>query len=129
MTDIWRSFVAQRCLWELNHELEFHRADVKQLRNEHDLMRDFDQETVGYLRNERIRELLEASDLSTGRSHVMENLWSCYETLVRAEIIPGPELNLLEAWIQDCTAATQGATMAAVKPCAPEEGLARPASQ
>lgn len=105
MTDIWRSFVAQRCLWELDYELEFHRADVEQMRNEHDLMRDFEQEIVGYLRNENIREVLELCDLSSGPSHVAENLWNCYEALVRAEIMRGPELDLVEAWIQDCTAA------------------------
>jgi len=32
MTDIWRSFVAQRCLWELGYELEFHHADVQRKR-------------------------------------------------------------------------------------------------
>jgi hypothetical protein len=113
MTDIWRGFVAQRCLWELGYQLEFHRADVVQMRNEHDLMRDFDQETVGYLRNEEIREILESRDLSTGPLHVTENLWNCYEALVRAEIMQEEELDLLEAWIEDCTAALRDEQMAA----------------
>jgi len=102
MTDIWRSFVAQRCLWELGYELEFHHADVKQMRNEHDLMRDFDQEVVGYLRNDQIRKVLEACDLSPGRSNVNTNVFRCYEALVRAAIITEEELALVEAWLEDC---------------------------
>jgi hypothetical protein len=102
MTDIWRSFVAQRCLWELNYELEFHHADVEQMRNEHDLMRDFDQETIGYLRNEEIREVLEHCDLLPGADHVTENLWTCYQALVRAKVVGEEELDLVEAWIRDC---------------------------
>jgi len=102
MTDIWRSFVAQRCLWELGYELEFHQADVEQMRNEHDLMRDFDQETVGYLRNEEIRTILEKCDLQSGPAHVTDNLWNCYEALVRAEVVPSEELGLVGAWVQDC---------------------------
>jgi hypothetical protein len=110
MTDIWRSFIAQRCLWELDYELEFHRADVEQTRNEHDLMRDFDQETVGYLRNEEIREVLESCDLSSGPSHITDNLWDCYEALVRSGVMRDQELDLLDPWIQDCGTAGSRAT-------------------
>jgi hypothetical protein len=102
MTDIWRSFVAQRCLWELGYELEFHHADVVQMRNEHDLMRDFDQETVGYLRNDEIRRILESCDLSPQPSGVQENLMRCYAALVRATVIDAEELDLVDAWLQDC---------------------------
>lgn len=103
MTDIWRSFVAQRCLWELGHELEFHNADVKQLRNEHDLMRDFEHETPGYLRNDEIRRLLDGCQLKPGESHLRENLLLCYEALVGAEVVASRELDLVQAWIDDCS--------------------------
>jgi hypothetical protein len=102
MTDIWRSFVAQRCLWELEYELEFHHADVEQMRNEHDLTRDFEQETVGYLRNDEIRQILEACDLLAGPSGVSKNLMRCYEALVRAAVIGAEELDLVDAWLIDC---------------------------
>lgn len=102
MTDIWRSFVAQRCLWELGYELEFHRADVHQSRNEHNLLRDFDDETVGYLRNEEIRSLLDELPLSPGPAHVKENLFRCYLALVEAGIVGAEELELVNAWIEDC---------------------------
>jgi hypothetical protein len=89
-------------LWEIGYELEFHHADVEQMRNEHDLMHDFDQETIGYLRNEEIRGVLERCNLSPGPLRVTENLWTCYEALVRAEVVRSEELDLVEAWIIDC---------------------------
>jgi hypothetical protein len=102
MTDIWRSLVAQRCLWELGYELEFHRADMRHVRNEHDLMHDFEQEIVGYLRNDEIRRILESCNLRYGGSHLKDNLFRCYEALVGADVIRTEELALVGAWLEDC---------------------------
>ena len=41
MTDIWRSFVAQRIAWENGWRLLFHGPTMEQERNVHDLMKDF----------------------------------------------------------------------------------------
>ena len=51
MTDIWRSFVAQRIAWENGWSILFHNATVFQERNEHSLIRDFEEEIPGYLNN------------------------------------------------------------------------------
>lgn len=103
MTDIWRSFVAQRCLWETGGSLSFGRATVYQERNEHDLLRDFEQEIPGYLKNDKIREVLEGATLKPGRawSRGIENQTLCYEALVQAGIFPKEELPLLAAWSKD----------------------------
>jgi hypothetical protein len=106
MTDIWRSLVAQRCLWELGYELEFHCADMRHVRNEHDLMRDFEQEIVGYLRNDEIRGILESCNLRSGGSHMKDNLLRCYEALVGAGVIRTEELALVGAWLEDCPEST-----------------------
>jgi hypothetical protein len=103
LSEVWRSFVAQRCLWELDYEVEFHRADIRQIRNEQDLLRDFDNETVGYLRNDQIREILEACSLSNGPNQVKNNVYRCYERLVNASIFDADELDLVEAWLDDCS--------------------------
>ncbi|MEP6955655.1 MAG: STELLO glycosyltransferase family protein, partial [Chthoniobacterales bacterium] len=58
MTDIWRSFVAQRIAWENGWSVLFHEATVRQDRNAHDLMRDFQDEVSGYLHNRAIVEAL-----------------------------------------------------------------------
>jgi len=107
MTDIWRSFVAQRCLWALGHELAFHAADVHQDRNPHNLMHDFDDEVVGYRRNDEIRLLLEGLPLVPGAENLLGNIQMCYEALVGADVVNAKELPLVEAWLHDCV--TEGA--------------------
>lgn len=99
MTDIWRSFVAQRCLWELGEGVTFHSpSEVFQDRNEHDLMKDFEQEIPGYLNNDRIVEILGGLKLS---GSVIENLLSCYEVLIENSILPILEWDSLKEWVKD----------------------------
>ncbi len=107
MTDIWRSFIAQRCLWELGHGVVFHAPEVDQERNEHNLIRDFEDELPGYLHNQRIVETLEALVLHGGESSVSSNLLRCYDALVRIGVIPEKELALVEAWVADIDAIGQ----------------------
>ncbi|MEO0686822.1 MAG: STELLO glycosyltransferase family protein [Cyanobacteria bacterium J06649_11] len=51
MTDIWRSFIAQKIAWANGWSILFHEPTVWQDRNEHNLMKDFSQEIDGYLKN------------------------------------------------------------------------------
>ena len=101
MTDIWRSFVAQRCLWAMGAGVVFHAPEVVQERNQHDLMRDFADEVPGYLQNRRIAEMLEALTLAPGPERAGDNLRVCYEALVRAEILLRVELDLVDIWLGD----------------------------
>jgi hypothetical protein len=103
MTDIWRSFVAQRCLWEMESTLLFAEATVFQERNEHDLRRDFEQEVPGYLRNAEICASLTTLNLAKGRAigTICKNLRICYEKLVSTEVIGKEELPLVDAWSRD----------------------------
>ena len=101
VTDIWRSFVAQRCLWELGYGVAFHGPESFQDRNAHSLLRDFEEEIPGYLHNNRIISVLERVQLSTGADAVSDNLHRCYEALIGAEIIPFEEMRLVEAWLVD----------------------------
>jgi len=101
MTDIWRSFVAQRVLWTCGWNIVFHSASVRQDRNEHDLMKDFREELSGYDNNEQIAETLSSLPLRTGSSEMPGNLLMCYEALVGLNWIGKEELPLLEAWLRD----------------------------
>jgi len=101
MTDIWRSFVAQRIAWENNWAVLFREATVWQERNEHNLMKDFADEVPGYLHNESICEALGELSLKEGVQNIIPNLVLCYERLVDMEMIDVDELRLLEAWIDD----------------------------
>jgi hypothetical protein len=99
MCDIWKSFVAQRCLWELDKGIVFHAPEVYQDRNVHDLMRDFRDEIPGYDKNREICEILSGVDLKKGEAAVSENLLRCYEALVSKQIFPDKELDLVKAWL------------------------------
>lgn len=101
MTDIWRSLIAQRCLWPMGYGLVFVGPEMYQERNPHDLHRDFEQEIPGYLFNNNIREVLEDLSLLNGQIHVGTNLRQCYEALIAAELIPEKEMILVDAWLSD----------------------------
>lgn len=100
MTDIWRSFVAQRCLWAQGLNVTFVVPSVRQERNEHDLMRDFADEVPGYLHNDRIRALLSALPLSGDMS---ADLLNCYRTLATEGLVEPAELPLVQAWLDELT--------------------------
>lgn len=101
MTDVWRSFVAQRCLWELGRGVVFHASEVYQERNPHDLLRDFADEVPGYLGNSRLAATLEKAVLLPGAGNVAENLRRCYRALSEASFVPSDELALVEDWVAD----------------------------
>ena len=100
MCDIWKSFVAQRCLWELDLGIVFHAPEVYQDRNIHDLMRDFRDEVPGYENNREICKILVSTKLESGELHVAENLIRCYEALVAKGIFLAKELDLVKAWVE-----------------------------
>lgn len=101
MTDIWRSFVAQRIAYLNGWGISFHNATVFQDRNEHNLMRDFEEEIPGYLNNHRIRQMLDELDLPKGADKIGDAMRLSYRRLVEAGQIGPDELPLLDAWLQD----------------------------
>jgi hypothetical protein len=108
MTDIWRSFVAQRIAWTCGWSILFHNATVYQIRNEHNIMKDFEDEIPGYLNNSSIMKGLNALNLLDGVENIYTNLTLCYEELVRQGIVDAKELALLDCWIQDMQALLHG---------------------
>lgn len=100
MTDIWRSFVAQRIAWANGWSILFHQATVYQERNWHDLMRDFAEEVPGYLHNAAIARELEALPIRPGREALGGNLRLCYEKLCEMQCVDSRELPLLDAWLE-----------------------------
>jgi len=100
-TDIWRSFVAQRCLWELEVGVVFHGPDTIQHRNVHNLMTDFRGEITGYLQNQEITDLLGSLSLLPGEENVARNLYDCYEALAKDKVFPSEELEIVTGWIED----------------------------
>jgi hypothetical protein len=103
MTDIWRSFVAQRVLQAKGLGVLFHGPTVWQERNDHDLHRDFTDELPGYANNARMREELNGLYFSAGAS-LQTMMESCYETLIRHDWVGCEEEVLLQSWFEDLQA-------------------------
>jgi len=101
MTDIWRGFIAQRCLWAMGANLAFTPPDSFQVRNPHHLMTDFAQEVPGYLNNRKLVAALRDLELATGPDTASVNLLACYRALIAEGLFPEVELPLVEAFVAD----------------------------
>jgi hypothetical protein len=101
MTDIWRSFIAQRIAWVNGWGVSFGEPTMRQERNVHDLMRDFADEVPGYLNNSRLCEALEVLALGGGADVISANLRLCYERLVDMSLVDSKEIDLVDAWNDD----------------------------
>ncbi len=100
-TDILRGYIAQRLIWQQGMHLGFLSSNARQLRNEHDLMRDFEQEIECYLHVKPVIKALEDLKLT---SSARDNLWLVYTRLVDDELVKKEELNYLQMWLEDLTA-------------------------
>ncbi len=101
MTDIWRGFVAQRIAWANGWSVLYHEPTVRQERNGHELMTDFEAEIAGYLHARRAAETLDGLALAGGADGIPANLRICYDSLVRLGVIDAREMPLLDAWLRD----------------------------
>jgi hypothetical protein len=101
MTDIWRSFIAQRICWENDFSILFHEATVWQERNYHDLLKDFTDEIPGYVNNNEIVKKLESLNLKKGIEYIPDNLLECYNVFINMNLIDKKEISLIKAWIND----------------------------
>jgi len=101
MTDIWRSFIAQRIAWTCDWSILFHKATVYQERNVHNLLKDLEDEIPGYLNNSNICNELANLDLKSGAENIFDNLFFCYQKLVEQKYMDRKELTLLDSWMND----------------------------
>jgi len=101
MTDIWRSFIAQRLLRGLNGNLVFTSATVYQERNQHNLLNDFADEIEGYLGYERFVSVLEGTHISATRAGLLEDISTLYNALIAEGFFSEGESFTLQAWLTD----------------------------
>jgi hypothetical protein len=104
MTDIWRSLVAQRIAWENGWRILYRSPTLRQVRNPHDLMRDFRDEVPGYLHNRAIARTLDSVSLAPGAAAIPANLARCYDALIGLGVLPAAERARLDAWLADLAA-------------------------
>ena len=95
--DILRGLVAQPILWTKNLHLGFTAATVRQIRNPHDYLRDFESEVPMYLNAEKLVAAV-AGKVRSSYS-LTENLWAPYELLLNMNIVSRGELDLLHDWL------------------------------
>ena len=105
-TDILRSFVAQPILWAAGYRLCFVSASVVQLRNAHDLMRDFESEVPMYLTTRQAIEL--AVGAVSVKAPIADNLSRVYAALEKGGIVESRERRLLDLWLSDCDRVLSG---------------------
>ncbi len=101
MTDIWRSLVAQRICWANDWTILFREATVVQDRNDHNLMRDFEDEVSGYLGNRRISQILADLPIKGGINNLPADMRACYAALVGNSFVGAEEQPLLDAYLDD----------------------------
>ena len=101
MTDIWRSFIAQRLIATLEGSLVILPSTVRQERNSHDLMQDFRDELEGYVGYKRFVNVLNSVTLYGGLGYLGDNLHAIYQTLVNEGFFQNSELDALDAWLGD----------------------------
>ncbi len=95
-TDILRGLIAQP-IWAMGYSLGFTEATVYQERNEHNLLKDFEQEIPCYLHGEKIIEIVSKSiskDIS-----ISDNLMRSYQSLLKNNIVKKEELKILKQWL------------------------------
>lgn len=98
MTDILRSYVAQRCLWEHESLLGFTGPTMIQERNPHNLIKDFESEIPCYVDSLKIIKILSNLKLSTDH---YQNLEIIYSEFLKNGIVQNNELSNLQNWIYD----------------------------
>jgi hypothetical protein len=97
-TDILRGYVAQRLLWQQGRVLAFTSPVVRQDRNEHDLMSDFESEVPCQLHAHDVARLLRELTLGSDAS---DNMRCAYGALRENGIVQPNETNACDAWLSD----------------------------
>lgn len=97
-TDILRGYVAQRLLWEQGRRVGFASPLVRQDRNAHDLMSDFESEVPCQLQVRPLARMLQGMVLGPD---MFANMRSAYASLLEAGIVQRGEIAACEAWLSD----------------------------
>lgn len=102
VSDIWRSYLVQRIMWDAGFSLAFTVPTVKQCRNVHTYLADFDAEDHLYGRTaELIRVLLEWEPESrTVSGRLIEGAVMLYEY----SFLEYQDVELMDAWVADLMA-------------------------
>jgi len=100
VSDIWRSYLVDRLLWEADSVVAFTSSFVTQYRNPHSYSADFAAESDLYGKSQRLLQVL--SDWTSPRPHSMAvSFINLYEALHAAGIVGIDDVLLARAWVHD----------------------------
>ncbi|RNA28456.1 hypothetical protein BpHYR1_046286 [Brachionus plicatilis] len=99
LTDIWRSYWAQRLMWLINETLSFNGPNARQIRNAHNYMSDFEQEKSMYSKTERLVEFL--FKWKCEHSRFFSCMIQLTSDMAREEFWQKSEIKSMENWIDD----------------------------
>jgi len=96
--DIWRSYIAQRLMWEINGHLTFIYPTVyTNQRNKHNYLKDFEYELPLFLQTEKLIKVLNYLSLN---NNLGSSLIKIYQALVKEGIMKKEELATVTEWIK-----------------------------
>lgn len=96
-TDILRSFVAQYGVWALEGNVGFMSPNASQVRNAHDLLKDFADEVSMYTTFYQVIEVLDKTSLNGTTS----DLQVMYNALAEAQIVQPNECDTVRSWLTE----------------------------
>lgn len=97
--DIWRGYIAQRLVWEINGHLTFIYPTVyTNQRNKHDYLKDFEFEQPMFLQTEKLIKILDSLSLP---KDLGKSLIEIYHALVKENIMLPEEIKVVEAWVKE----------------------------
>ena len=98
-TDILRGLVSQPIMQIAGYKLGFTKSTVFQKRNNHDLLKDFEQELPCYLSSGKVIQVVKR--VIKKKNSVSDNLLLAYQELEKFDIVKKEELLLSRLWIKD----------------------------
>ena len=100
VTDIWRSYITERLLWEMGGQMAFTSPFVTQYRNPHSYQKDFDDEVDLYVKVTPLLNRLAAWTSAPGAS-LSDAYLSILEELVDAGILLQKDFEFGQLWVRD----------------------------
>jgi len=98
--DIWRSYWAQRILWDIGGEILFLPPSVKQIRNAHNYLEDFEDELDLYLKGEDLINFL--INWSSSAEHLGERMIELAKGMAKDnKFWKRGDVELMKAWVED----------------------------
>jgi len=99
--DIWASYLARRVMDSLNIGAYYGTPVVRQDRNEHDLLRDLEQEMHGMRHTDTLVQVLREIEFNESHRTTIDKLAHIYTVLNECDFVPLQTKDAFTAWLED----------------------------